>query len=543
MLISNPLRVRFLPRSSVIYKNFSYFMFAIRWFSLKGAPFAVALFLLTSLRVFASEPEDRPKSNGTGFVVSRQGHILTNDHVVENCPSIRVIIDGQQKEVPVVARDKENDLAIVKLSGTVSNVARFRKGRNIRSGDNVVVVGFPYHSLLASEANVTTGTVSALAGLRNDTRFLQIAAPVQPGNSGGPVLDKSGHVIGIVESKLNALAMAIITGDIPQNVNFAIKDAIAKSFLESHGVIYEMAASEKQLEAAEIGEIAKQFTHLIECYPETTDAKKHRIEAERRALTEVKRQQEIAREQARIQEQEERLQFAKQKEDEQRASEQAEHQRKREIVEKEATEMKAASQRVSRFHDEERAQETQEEARLRGQEARAQAQSEGKEPVRLAKVEVNRLALNAGPQLLEEARRRGQEARARSLSSEELTRELEEELKKVRQIQPVTTLQTPPKSSGPNSFWTSVQEIIKSNWQPPPIAQMGQSYSTTLTFRFFWDGRVEDVKAQKSSGNKYFDMAAQTAVLKPRHFPPFPAEITETYQDVEMLFTVGRRGE
>ncbi len=227
----------------------------------------------------------RLTSSGSGFVVSRQGHILTNEHVVENCPSLRITIEGEQKELAIVATDKKNDLAIVKLSQPLPKVASFREGRNIRAGDRVIAVGYPLHGLLASEATVTTGTVSALAGLGNDTGLYQITVPVQPGNSGGPLLDRGGKVVGVIVSKLDAVAMARITGDIPQNVNFAVKDAVAKLFLESHGVRYEKAVSRKELETAEIGEAAKQFTYLLGCYSKKLEAKERALlEAERRAL-------------------------------------------------------------------------------------------------------------------------------------------------------------------------------------------------------------------------------------------------------------------
>jgi S1-C subfamily serine protease len=122
------------------------------------------------------------------------------------------------------------------------------------------------HGLLASEANITTGAISALAGMGNDTRFLQITAPVQPGNSGGPLLDQTGNVAGIVVSKLDTMKVAKATGDIPQNVNFVINGTVAKAFLDAYGVEYETAVSTKKLEAAEIGASAKKFTVLIECY-------------------------------------------------------------------------------------------------------------------------------------------------------------------------------------------------------------------------------------------------------------------------------------
>jgi uncharacterized protein len=106
--------------------------------------------------------------------------------------------------------------------------ARRRYRGRRRQGDSVVALGYPLTGLLSSDVNVTTGVISALAGVRSDTRFLQLTAPVQPGNSGGPLLDMSGHLVGVVSAKLNAVAVA--TGDIPQNVNFALKGGVAKKF-------------------------------------------------------------------------------------------------------------------------------------------------------------------------------------------------------------------------------------------------------------------------------------------------------------------------
>jgi hypothetical protein len=127
------------------------------------------------------------------------------------------------------------------------------------------VLGYPLSGLLASTANLSVGNVSALAGLGDDSRYLQISAPVQPGNSGGPLLDASGHLIGIVTSKLNAARVARITGDIPQNVNFALKAEVARSFLDSKGIAYRMERSELQLAPADVGDNASPFTVHIEC--------------------------------------------------------------------------------------------------------------------------------------------------------------------------------------------------------------------------------------------------------------------------------------
>ena len=171
----------------------------------------------------------------------------------------------------VVARDAGNDLALLKAPVRLP-VAAIREDRGIRAGDSVVAVGFPLPGLLASEANVTTGTVSALAGIGNDTRFLQMTVPVQPGNSGGPLLDLEGRVVGVVVGKLDALKVASVTGDIPQNVNFAIKAGVVRSFLDASGVavarrdLLAEPAYPITLSPAAVGADAKAFTVLVECW-------------------------------------------------------------------------------------------------------------------------------------------------------------------------------------------------------------------------------------------------------------------------------------
>lgn len=195
------------------------------------------------------KPEMRVASTGTGFVVSKVGYVLTNYHVIDDCKEVRAQIpDSKVAVAPVAARDPRNDLALLKLSPSPTmSTATFRGGQIVRQGDSIVAVGFPLHGVLASGVNITTGTVSALAGLGDDTRFLQISAPIQPGNSGGPLLDLSGNVVGVVVSKLDAIRVAKAIGDIPQNVNFAISGAVARGFLDAKGVQYETAHRIKNL--------------------------------------------------------------------------------------------------------------------------------------------------------------------------------------------------------------------------------------------------------------------------------------------------------
>ena len=202
------------------------------------------------------------KSFGSGVLFGVDGEVLTNARVVDNCMKI-TIGASSASAATLVASDEKNDLAVVRGNVHLSSVVAFREGKPVRAGDVVVALGFPLSGLLATTPNVSVGNVSALAGLGDDSRYLQISAPVQPGNSGGPLLDASGHLVGIVTGKLNAAAVQRRTGDIPQNV--ALKAEVARTFLDSKGIAYQTARSQDQLSPADVGEIARPFTVQIEC--------------------------------------------------------------------------------------------------------------------------------------------------------------------------------------------------------------------------------------------------------------------------------------
>ena len=211
-----------------------------------------------------SQKESNETSSGTGIIVSDTGHIITNNHVVEKCGQIEVSRVGQ---TPVLARksasDARIDLALLKSDATNVRVPSFRT--SARLGEEVFAFGFPLAGLLSKSGNFTSGAITALSGIDDDTARFQISAPVQPGNSGGPLLDKYGNIAGVVVSKLNSTSVASVTGDIPQNVNFAIKSSIAVSFLESNGIKVSTGLTGKALESADVAELATQYAVYIVC--------------------------------------------------------------------------------------------------------------------------------------------------------------------------------------------------------------------------------------------------------------------------------------
>ena len=177
------------------------------------------LMLESELPDTGSKSENTPKESGrsetthsfgTGFFVNKQGYILTNDHVVAGC---RKLAGRDGKPLHITYRDVGADLALLKTDTLPSSYAVFRTGPVPKVGDAVVAFGFPLPDILSSEGNVSTGVLSATSGLQDDPRFVQISAPVQPGNSGGPLFDSSGHVIGVVVAKLDALTRFILNSE------------------------------------------------------------------------------------------------------------------------------------------------------------------------------------------------------------------------------------------------------------------------------------------------------------------------------------------
>lgn len=205
---------------------------------------------------------------GSGILIGSSGEILTNAHVVAACRSIKLTFaNGDAESAALIAHDEQNDLALLraKRPPNAAAAAVFREAPPLRTGESIVALGYPLTGVLATGANLTVGNVSALAGLGDDTRYIQVSAPVQPGNSGGPLVDMSGHLVGIVTATLDAVRVVRAIGDIPQNVNFALKVQVARTFLDSKLISYKTDKSTARLSPADVGDIARPFTVHVAC--------------------------------------------------------------------------------------------------------------------------------------------------------------------------------------------------------------------------------------------------------------------------------------
>jgi S1-C subfamily serine protease len=208
-------------------------------------------------------PRANQNSSGSGILFAK-GVVVTNNHVISQCAKVEVVYSGQRYPAQVKKRDEKNDLALLDVLN-LSSASYPALRRKALSGESVMVAGYPLSGMLSSDVIVTDGIVNALSGAANNASQLQISAPVQPGNSGGPLIDKSGAVIGVVVSKFNALRAAAVTGDVAQNINFAIKPEVLRTFLESESFSLVSTDVGLRLDTEVIAEKAKSFTLKVEC--------------------------------------------------------------------------------------------------------------------------------------------------------------------------------------------------------------------------------------------------------------------------------------
>lgn len=202
-------------------------------------------------------------ASGSGFAVSLSGHLVTNNHVIEGCEQVQIHSEGRTLEARVVTKDEVNDLAL--LQADVMPRAVFSvSDDNPKLLSEIYVAGYPYGNSLSSSIKVTKGIVSSLVGLGNNSSIFQIDAAIQPGNSGGPIVDTNGNVIGVAVSSLDQMATLERFGVIPQNTNFGIKSNVVTNLLASNNV-KSRSPNLSAVDSAELGRMMTNATFYISC--------------------------------------------------------------------------------------------------------------------------------------------------------------------------------------------------------------------------------------------------------------------------------------
>jgi len=178
------------------------------------------------------DQSDSPIASGTGFFITDDGYLISNYHVVKDAMKVRLLTSAGLIDAKVVQVDAANDLALLKTDGRFSSLP-VAASRGVKLGGTVATVGFPNIGLQGFSPKLAKGEIASLSGAVDDARYFQISVPVQPGNSGGALVDEHGNVVGVVSAKLDASAALAASGALPENVNYAVKSSFLLSFLES----------------------------------------------------------------------------------------------------------------------------------------------------------------------------------------------------------------------------------------------------------------------------------------------------------------------
>ena len=200
--------------------------------------------------------------SGSGYLVDNNGHVVTNEHVINGCS---IITTGKNNTAELLRADATNDIAIIKSSDSEKYKAMSFSNKDPALGQRIFVSGFPLNQILEN-LNFTSGTVSSEVGLMQNINQFQFTAPIQPGNSGGPILNENGGVIGMSVATVSNKKFEEMLDTLVQNMNFGIRQSSIQSLLDQEGIKYEKANPNWFKNEESVAEVAKSGTMLIKCW-------------------------------------------------------------------------------------------------------------------------------------------------------------------------------------------------------------------------------------------------------------------------------------
>jgi len=195
-------------------------------------------------------------ASGTAFAVNNNGYFVTNEHVVRNCSSLGIVMKGEIYPASIYNKNSELDLAIIKTNPSISE-SYIKFSPEIKTGQSITALGYPLVDVLGAEIKVTTGIISSMSGYKGNNNHLGFTAPIQPGNSGGPIVDQYNRLV--------AVATSALMGEDIQNINFAIKVGSLQKFLGDNHIKYELSSSITQIDIPTIVEKSRDYVKLILC--------------------------------------------------------------------------------------------------------------------------------------------------------------------------------------------------------------------------------------------------------------------------------------
>ena len=209
-------------------------------------------------------PNLKHSSSGTGFFINEEGIALTAAHVVNECVYATLNHAGREYDLTTIATSDLLDLAAVKVDATPEVVPALNKEQKYTLGSQLFVTGFPLSDLLSEYPSLTVGNLTSKGGLKGSTGTFQFSAPIQPGNSGGAIVDYKGNLLGLVSASLNQVMMLSNSGTTAQNINFGIDISLITAFLERNEITFNSKTTDYTFEKSSAD--ATNYTNQILCY-------------------------------------------------------------------------------------------------------------------------------------------------------------------------------------------------------------------------------------------------------------------------------------
>ncbi len=200
---------------------------------------------------------------GTAFSISPNGVSVTNSHVIDKC---NLVTDSDGKNLKVVSIDSKRDLALIDTESSTRPFLKLRRDQTIDLGENLFLAGFPYYGSISTSLNLTNGIVTSLKGIADTPMHFQLNASLQPGNSGGPVLDASGAVIGVAVARVNDIKALQSTGTVPQSMNYAIRGSVLEAFLLENDILLTKKSDSTAINSKDIAKLATDSVFPILCW-------------------------------------------------------------------------------------------------------------------------------------------------------------------------------------------------------------------------------------------------------------------------------------
>ena len=223
------------------------------------------------------KPSDDKKivaaASGTGFFVSKKGHVITNYHVIQGCDQNRLSFDGKELKTDTLAIDKVNDLAILKASLRPKKVYPVAT-EDVTLLENVIIAGYPLGKKVSSAIKTSKGSVTALAGYQDNFSEFQTDAALNQGNSGGPILNQKGNVVGVAVANYGKKEGV-------ESFNFGIKSSTLRTFANSNGLKF-LSPNRRDLSNKDLGELITDGTVYLECFMTMAKIKQMIADAENR---------------------------------------------------------------------------------------------------------------------------------------------------------------------------------------------------------------------------------------------------------------------